>query len=185
MGIISNGGGGGGTGAMTQLGDTTLGAPATSVNISGIAGSATSLLIVLMLIGDAVAVPVDAGIRFNNDSGTNYGWQMVDTSAAALVLAHNDAQTSGLAGTYAGASATSPGVGTGAVLVPNYTGTTFNKTYNLLHAANPGTFANNTSWSKNGSGWWKSNAAITRVTVIPLSGTNWTTGSRMTIYGIT
>ena len=60
--------------------------------------------------------------------------------------------------------------------MPNYAGTAFMKNYRAESFC--------PSWAMAVGGQWASTAAITRVTLVPLGGTNFVTGSRVTLYGL-
>jgi len=185
-GVVSPGGstagGGGGTGAVTQISQTILGSPAASVTFSGIAGTFTDLLLTIQARSSTASTQDTVLIQLNADTGANYDTQANNTS--------NTGTTSGgqiLAGTSMNPSsisaASSPANMTGSAqfLFLNYAGTTFDKTmlasYGLIGTASA--LSNGASWNQ-----WRSTAAVTSVKLFLGSGANFVTGSEFTLWGV-
>lgn len=175
-----------GSGAMVQVIDSTLGGSAASFDFTSIAGTYNHLQLWLYLRSDRGSGNTfdNIRLRFNNDTTANYDWEKVQASATS-VSASEDVLVQGInLGFSTAASAPAGTFGTYVVHIPAYVQTTGQKTTSatggLRHTgASGGTIA---MWSW---GQWLSTAAITRITVAPEFGTNWVTGSRATLYGIT
>lgn len=156
--------GGSGSGGLTSLGSSVLGSSATTISVSGIAGTKTHLKIIALIEMSAGAA---IGMQFNGDTASNYSsgnasefssaWHTADPATAAFL---------NLAG-----------AGTSFELlemtVPAYTGAT----------RKPGFWKFSGGWLI-GSGSWSGTAAITQVTLMVQSGgATYQTGSGLWVYG--
>jgi hypothetical protein len=121
-------------------------------------------------------------IRFNSDSGSNYAWHWLygDGSSAAATGAAS--QTSGFVGTAAGGTATANLIGVSIVDIQDYASSTKNKTVRAF----AGIDANNvfTGYSNLFSSLWLNTNAITSIDLVVSDGSNWTTQSVFSLYGI-
>lgn len=121
----------------------------------------------------------DLMLRFNNDSGANYGVEVLrggGTGASAATVAGstsaNIVSIAATGGTYDGM---------GKIMVPYYATGAFTRTaiseYALHDGTNRvvGTFA----------GFWSSTAAVTRITLFTQSGSDVKEGSIFSLYGVT
>lgn len=175
---------GGASGALTMISDTTLGSDTANFDITSISGSYKHLLVVFQCRSTKAASTADwMTMRFNNDSGSNYDTQLQQDYNTTEQAFENLGQTSiTWIVELPAASSASGDAGGGFILIPNYAGTTWNKTCNWLGAGRQNTGSGN--WhSTKGAGNWRSTSAITRITLIPTAG-NFKTGSRVTLYGI-
>lgn len=167
-------------GAMVQLYDSTLGSDTASFDITSISGSYNHLTLVLYLRdttgGQNVTTPI---VRFNNDSGANYDWARFGQFAGSAFASISAGQTSMSGPLIPAASDTTGAFGAGDMLVPNYAATVAHKQC-LMNGSALGDATNYAlgTWC----GWWKSTAAITRVTIT--AQTSFKTGSRVTLYGL-
>lgn len=158
--------------------DTTLGAPAASVDVTGIISGYAHLLIVAYL-GSDTASNQNILLRFNNDSAANYDRQYVAGNAAAASALESLAQTSISVGVTHSAVGASPVM----LVVPSYSSTALgHKSVLALSGLKTGTATTNLSMYAT-FGSWRATAAINRVTLLPAAG-NFATGSRVTIYGM-
>jgi hypothetical protein len=163
--------------------DTTLGAPAASITFSSIPSNYKGLLIVFQGRSDAAATSDVAVLQFNGDTGNNYDAQNVQGSNVTA----SAASSAGLAiagfGTLPGANAARSGIAAAiSVTIPNYANTTFEKSFNGMGGFADSTSANNVVELR--SGTWRSTAAITSIKLFPNAGTNFTAGTRATLYGL-
>lgn len=181
MPVISGGGSGSG-GGLVKLFDSTLGADAASIDTgaNGIPTAYRSLTIYISArTATAGAGATLLGI-FNNDSGANYVF---------LYTQQSNTTVSGVAPTAAsamsmdchGAGGTAGVTASIRLEVPNYAGTTFNKTV-LFQSIRPDTTAANGAATVGGF-LWSNTAAISRFAVSVNGGVNLLAGSRVTIYG--
>jgi hypothetical protein len=172
----------GGSGDVTMLFNSTLGADTASFDITSISSSYKHLEIIADLRSTEAAIQSIYNIRFNNDSATNY------ESMFHYAVPSTDGQdaTGGTSGTamlvgYVAGANSAAGYSTAVqVFIPNYVGTTFKK--QLRSQTGFSRAAGNDPCITDGVGVWKSASAINRITVYPNSG-SWKAGSMLTLYG--
>jgi hypothetical protein len=124
-------------------------------------------------------------VRFNGDTGANYDAQSIHNSAATTAAAgENLAATSGMIdrGVSPGGSAAASEFGVVVTLIPAYTDTVGQKGAISIIAGRSGTASGNLSAMLCAT-FWRSTAAVNRITILPSSG-NFVTGSRVTLYGL-
>lgn len=177
---------GGGSGAMTQIYDLTLGSDTASFDVTSIAGSYSHLHLRLTCRSTRSGNTEDAlTMRFNNDSGSNYDYQDSQTYATSYGTPEEGIATSSFAkvGNMPAADSPSGNAGQQVIDINDYAGTTFHKLFTTHSgAALTASSSGMRDWSS--AGHWRSTSAITRITLAPANG-NFLTGSRLTIYGIT
>lgn len=166
------------TGVWRTIAETTLIASASTIDFLSIPATFTHLLLITDLRGDAAVVNQAANVRFNNDSGANYQYELLQGSAAAVAASANAAQTSLALAAATGSTATAATSAASLILIPNYAAATFQKNALAMNgmevaAALVQMFA----------GRWANAAAINRVTLLPGSG-NFVAGSRATLVGV-
>lgn len=171
-----------GAGGLIILFDSTLGAPAASIDTGagGIASGHKDLVVMIQTQTADAAATANIQVTFNNDTGANYDIQYVNGSNVAaqanVVIAGNNYQlqthgsggTSGYAGFYL-------------VHIPSYDQTTFFKTAVFNGGNNDNTGANQQSGQLFCG--YRSTAAISRMKVAGATA-NLVTGSRLTVYGV-
>lgn len=162
--------------------DSTLGGSAANVDITSIVGTYAHLMLVVYARGDTAASSTTSVLRFNNDSAANYDWQGIRGTGATTVASENFAQTSiaistGMPANTAGANL----FGVSVVFIPNYAGAN-NKAAMTLEASKIGVSTGNMFTDFFG-GFWRSNAAITRITLLPGAG-NYVAGTRVSLYAM-
>jgi hypothetical protein len=155
------------------------GSVAANIDFSSIPATYESLVLELMGAGDAAALAVNALMRFNNDSGADYYYQLDYANGATPAGAASSGVTSGRIGVLSAASAGSTNVGAIRVQIPNYARTIFRKQY----IAQGGRFGAGDTGSEDVYGMWASTAAINRITLLLSSG-NFALGSVATLYGV-
>jgi hypothetical protein len=176
-------GAGAGSGAMAQLFDSILGAPAATIDANGLPATYNHLLIVLRVRSTEVTTRNSQLLTFNNDTGANYAGEAVRGLAAAgagsLSLTANSVGFDAPC-----ASATANFLGATTFLIPSYADTTLPKCLLSIEGsiASPSSGTNN--WAAARQSIWSGTAAISRVTVTASGAGNFVAGSRMTIYGI-
>lgn len=166
---------------MGMIADSTLGAPAGSIDFSALPTSYGALLIEAQLRGDTAATFTNVNLRFNADAGVNYNYGQISTNGTTVATTEQYGQVSIIPGVIPAATAPTSAGGPLMVLVPNYGGTTFHKNTLSLVASNNADAGPNQMNMAFGQGRWKSTAAITRVTLLPSAG-SFVAGSRMTIW---
>lgn len=169
----------------TLIQDSSLGADGT-VSLTPIANSYKQLQLVCYLRTDRAATEDDLGVRFNGDTGANYDGYSVKyngntpTTAGAEALAATSIK---LTNAVPGNNATANVFGSVTITIPNYAGTANQKALHALAGKKIGTAAGNMHVI-HGAGAWRSTSAITRIDLLPLTGTNFKAGSRVTLYGL-
>jgi hypothetical protein len=172
--------------AYTLIADSTLGADGT-FSFTSIPNTYEHLQLVCYLRSDRAATEDDLGLRFNNDTASNYdgytfrGNGTGPTSTGGESLAATSlVQKNSLVGN----TATANVFGGVTVTIPHYAGTTNNKAAHSLAGKKIGTATGNLSVLM-GMGAWRSNSAINRVDLLPAGGgTNFKAGSRVSLYGL-
>lgn len=176
--IVSGGGAGGGTSALSLF-DSTLSGAASSID-SG-AGSIPAghgvIRVLFYLRTTEAVVTSNPQITFNSDSGANYDRVYVTTTNASVTGNNSLAQTSFLIDA-AGASRATSFFAETELVIPNYDGTVGFKAFHTVNGATDSTAANNIIIAQGGT--WRSTTAITRITLTAASG-NFVAGSRMTV----
>ncbi|HVE80975.1 MAG TPA: hypothetical protein VNA68_02435, partial [Candidatus Dormibacteraeota bacterium] len=141
------------------------------------------LQIVAYLRGSDSQLNSDVYLRFNNDSGANYDYVLQITRHNASLGTNEGVSASQivLGPTPAG---NSPGntFGSQKIEIPYYANTSNHKTIQSTNGFKQGTTTAN-FYTGSAAGWWKSTAAINRVTLLPIGG-NFLAGSRVTVYGL-
>jgi hypothetical protein len=162
--------------------DSTLGASAANVDITGISATYAHLMVSLYGRGDTAATTTSVAIRFNGDAAANYDYQYLLGSAAAPAAAESFANTSPVAALIPANTAGANLFGSAEIFIPNYAGSTNNKQYVSINAAKSAT-TTGTMFVIIYGGGWRSNAAINQVTLFPVAG-NFVAGTRVTIHAL-
>ena len=168
-----------------QLADVLLSADAGNITFSGIPTQYRHLYCVGALRSDRAATSDSVAIRFNSDSNSNYyGLSALIAHSNSLVTAERVAQNSIAIGDVAGATAAASEFSAIEFLMPDYANITRHKN---IRSEGFAVLANSTTNLKItlGAGMWTGLAAIAGTTVFPLNGSNWVSGSRLTLYGYT
>lgn len=152
-----------------------------SLDFTSINQNFRSLHVVIQARGTTAATTTVLVVRINNDSGSNYDYQSLTGNVSSASSAETFGQTIISLGSMPAASAGASLASHTRVEFANYTGTTFNKTVLSEHANKVGTASGNIVRS-DVSGFWRSTAAITRLTFTPGAG-NFEVGTVATLYG--
>jgi hypothetical protein len=162
------------------ISDTTLGIASASFDLSSLPTTYAHMTIECYLRGTVAATSTGWSIRFNADSGPNYDNQGLAGTAAAAAAGETFAQTSLVGGTQPGNSAPASVFGLLRIEIPNYAYASGNKVVFMTTSDKRGTTTGLLT-ARVDSGYWRSNAAISRITIAPASG-SWDVGSRCSIY---
>lgn len=179
---IGQGGAASVPGGLVRLFDSVLSGAAASIDTgaNGIVQTSANLLVVF--VGRTTEAVTGSTVRFtlNNDSGTNYGKEVLG-GANAVASAAITGGAAFWSHSVPGASFVANVPGTVQFLLPSYTGTTFHKTAMAMIAFvdAPGTSGN----AFVAGDTWANTAAVTRLAVAAGSG-NLVAGSRLTIFGL-
>lgn len=160
--------------------DSTLGGSAANIDITSIPATYGHLLVTIYARGDTAAVNTGVGMRFNGDTAANYDYQLLNARAAAPSAAEAFASTSIVAAQMPANTAGANLFGPAQIVIPHYAGSTNNKASVSNYCFKSGTATTNIEVGTVG-GAWRSNAAINRITLVPVAG-NFVTGTRCTIH---
>lgn len=164
------------------LGETILGSDTANIDFTSIPGTYRHLLVVAFLRGTTVATNQAIHLRLNNDSGANYDVQQLYVNNASVTGAETIGGTSDYLGTINAASAPANTFSPVEILIPNYAIGTQNKVFlSRCYNKRAESSGNLFSWMNNGD--YRSNTAITRVTLYP-GADNFLAASMATLYGI-
>ncbi len=171
------------TPAMVLLFSTTLGSSGTFDQAS-IPQTFNDLLVVFIARGTDAGATDSLQVRFNNDSGANYGSQIVFGNQANPAATEHVSQTSiGALPTITAAGFASARFVAGQVWIPGYASTAWQKTTATnspigLAITSAGMIAQAVT------GLWNATTAINRIQAFGASTANLVAGSQMRIYGI-
>ena len=142
-----------------------------------------------MVRTDRVSVTDGVELIFNNDSGANYDWVWIDgrneTSTSVPVFRSNDASgdTRMGIGFFPGDSAPANTFGSFHILIPFYAVGNVDKTVQLTGGRKE-VAAREKFYINSAFGVWRNVAAINRITMSPVTGTNFVTNSHVSVYGL-
>ena len=162
---------------------TTVGAGGTStITFSSIPQTYTHLQLRGIGRTDRSAQQADiVRLRFNSDSGTNYVSHNFEGNGSSIGLDYATSTASPWSGIVTAASATSGNFGGVIIDVLDYTNTSKYTTLKSLSAFDNNDTNGRIYFSGN---LWQNTAAITRIDVQPIYGTNWVQYTTFALYGI-
>lgn len=171
-------------GAMESIATVTLSGNSANIDIQSIPGGFQHLQMRCLLRTDRTSNAADGfTLRLNNDTGNNYAWHRLSgdgSSATAGAGSSTNLMSTGV-DVVTGPSATTQIMGVAIIDLLDYTSTSKAKTIR--------TFTGN---DRNGAGivasasglWTTSNAAVTRITIAPLAGSNFVQYTSVGLYGL-
>lgn len=182
LGIISQGGATASP-AFELISTTTLGAATSSITISSIPATYTSLQ--LRVVGRSANATIfdELLLRFNADSGANYGYKQIIIDAVSGSASSATAQTGLRIYGIHGNSATANNFAAVKMDITGHKDT--NKKTSVRGFGGPVNFG--ASWAANGSlfgGIWNATTVVTSLTISAYSGANLQTGTRVSLYGV-
>lgn len=170
------------TGVHVVLGEVELGSDAASIDLSSISQSFAHLMLVGFVRGGDLGSTPFLGIRFNNDSGANYWYQLLQGNASSVQATWNAAAATSIRSR---AISNPNGVFNALTcLIPHYTNSTNKKSCLIQQSVGFGVSISGTMEVPLTGGWWDGTAAINRITLITLTGVNFDAGSRFTLMGL-
>lgn len=162
--------------------DSTLGASAASIDVTGISATYANLMISVYVRGDVAATTTPLLMRFNGDSGANYDFQQLIGSTATASASETFASTSMQVGYCPGSTATANVFSGAEVFIPHYAGSSNNKSALSLSGLKFSAVSGGMNVIIIGCNW-RSNAAINQITFLPTTG-NFVSGSRVTVHAL-
>lgn len=165
---------------MVPIAETVLSQAAASISFSAIAGTYSSLWLLLTGRGDAAELNRVVSLRFNDDAGTEYVY-IRDLLSGSYTSA-SGTEASGRIGSIPAASAMVSRSGVIEVLIPHYAKTTFQKHWQARNSWHNSAIEAVPTVSLE-TGLWRSTAAITKIDLLIQSG-NFVAGTVATLYGL-
>jgi hypothetical protein len=173
----------GGGGDLTLIAETVLASPATNIEFSSITGAHRDLMLLCELRTDRAAVATDeVYIRVGNttiDSGNNYTTRRrYEGDTGSTIVGEGVAQVEG--GIVAAATAATGSFAAVEFKIFGYADTDRHKLF-----IGRGVFVDDTiQYDSIFSGRWANTSAIDIIRLIPETGTNFVTGSRIVLYAL-
>lgn len=164
------------------IAETVVTVAAATIDFTSIPATYRHLQLALYARGDTAATTATVGVTFNNDSAANYDLQTVTGTASTAAAAESFDQSNINLGSMAAASASANLFTPYEVIIPHYANSANNKTLISRMARKIGTATGNLTTIHLG-GFWRSNAAINRITLTPGAG-NFDVGTVATLYGL-
>lgn len=159
-----------------------LGSSASSISFSSIPGTYTDLLVVCSLRTDRSVYAETVKLTLNGAS-TNYSERMLYGDSVGVASYSQSLAYLGAIFCNA-ASATASTVGNAEIYIPNYAGST-NKSVSATSATESNSATQTHAYIGAFAGLWSNTAAITSLTLAPVTGPNFVSGSSAYLYGIT
>ena len=169
---------------MGVIFSTTLGSAAASVAISGISTSWANLMLVASIRGTDAGASVAGLLQLNSDNSTNYDYQRLNVTAGTVSGAVSVGSTAARLGIIPAAGSTSAKMFSPVtVMLTNYASTVADK-FGLVQSGVKIGLSTATEFGlEELFVAYRSTAAISAITVYPLSG-SLSSGSRVTLYGL-
>lgn len=162
--------------------DTVLTAEATSITFNAIPADYAHLLILAYVRDTAATIWTGCDMRLNGDSGANYDFQMMQGFGSTPSNGETLAFTAAALGLVPAGNAVANSFGAVCAWIGHYAGTTNNKSYVATSSAKYQNASNGLVW-RSFCGHWRSNAAVTSITLIP-STDSFAVGTKATLYGM-
>ena len=164
------------------IASTTLGSDTATVSFTSIPSTYTDL--VLVFVGAVASAGWEVGLRFNNDSGTNYSTTILYGTGSAAGSERLTSNSLGILDSWTGGNhGTTLGNNNAIFQIMNYANTTTYKTTLTRGNSNDTTSSQFVGASV---GLWRSTSAINRVDFIsyPTTPIDIKSGSTISLYGI-
>jgi hypothetical protein len=180
LGIIDSGGAGGGGAAFESIATATGTGSSGTITFSSIPSTYKHLQVRFNARTTRTGNFEGLLIRFNSDSGNNYAWHALNGSGSSATALADSTTSSGFTGYIATDNYSSNIMGTSIIDVHDYASTSKNKTVRTF-----------TGFDSNGAGQvavlsslWMNTAALNSISIISSFGSNYTTDSTFSLYGI-
>jgi hypothetical protein len=155
---------------------TVSGGSPSTITFSSIPGTYGVLILSMKTIGATDGR--ELGIRFNGDSGSNYQYCRVIAEGSGTFSAN-----AATGGTYARIGDNNLTYSNHLLYIPNYANSSVYKTVQCEGTANQST-SNNTNRAYTYTGVWKSNSAITSLSIVNETGAAHNNNSVFSLYGL-
>lgn len=165
-----------------KFADVLLTGTSASIDIQNIPATHQGLLLLLYWRVSAAVGAQNVLMRFNNDAvATNYDVQQLAGSAATASAFEQFGLNAGIPIPISGANAPANVFLVSAVEIPNYANSTNNKSLTIRNGQKTGVTTGSLA-SVIRAGFWRSNAAINRITFVDSGATNFVAGTRALLY---
>lgn len=168
-------------GLPVRIADSTLSGDAATIDFTSIPAHYAHLMLVCYLRSDTAAATTAAHVRYNNDTGGNYDYQVLQGNAATASASEAFAQGQAYVGAIAANTADANLFAGIIVEISHYANSANNKASSSQWAVKSGTATTNLFVGANAQ-FWRSNSAINRVTFVTTG--NFRAGSRITLFGL-
>lgn len=164
--------------SMGSVFNTTLGAPATSIDTGAVLPTSYAHMFVeISARSDLAAASSSLSVRMNNDSAANYVFETLAGANAVASAVVPAAGTSFTIGSIPANTASAGWFGTGLLWLPNYGSANIKAVFSI----GGGAFSGVTGTVSLQGGVWNAGSAINQLTFLS-GGTNFATGTRVTVY---
>lgn len=154
-----------------------------TITFSSIPGTYSSLKLIYTSQSTYTAYNTNVRMRFNGDTADNYGDRGIFTDGNTPYYLYSNGPRGWMDLNYGIQTGTymASGWGVGEVDIPNYAATDVYKNAQGLAGVNALSYP--AGYFSNASGYWKSTAAITSITLYSSAG-NYVAGSRFSLFGV-
>lgn len=174
----------GGAGAMAQIADTTLAAPALAFTFASIPATYNHLLLVASLRSARNNVTDSVVMRCNGDVGSNYAWEnTASVGNGTATAAEGTGQGGMLLAVAPGATGAANHFCAVEIKLPDYRAAKMKQAVSIV--SNIYDITTGKVQVMNCAAVWLNTAAVTSLTIASNSASNFAIGSRVTLYGLT
>lgn len=177
----------GGSGALVPIAVVgRLTAPQSTLVFSGIPQTGFRNLHIRLfargtVAGGGLTSAVDVGLRANNDTAANYDWTNSVLYQSGEQGYGAQADTAAYVTKVPASGAATNLAGTASIVIPDYTNTTFEKSFSSTGTHKSGT-STSQQYATDGAGFWRSTAVISDLTLLCVTG-DFDIGSYACLYG--
>jgi len=172
----------GGSGDFTKIARQVVSGTVTAITFSNIPQTYENLVLELYGAGSDAAGSAAVDLTFNGDTGAHYDFERLFANSSGVSSAGTATQANIGGVNLPGSTAPANSGGYLMYRIPGYARTVFNKVVFGLNAFYNGTTATG-FWCIPFTGQWRSNAAITSITLTDDSAVTFVTGTVATLYG--
>ena len=168
------------SGAYDSIATTTLATATSTITFSSIPATYTHLQIRILARGTVASAFASIGLRFNNDSATNYSAHILGGDGSSASATADVSSTSMNSGILAGGNAAASIFGAVIIDILDYADTNKYKTTRGIGANDQ----NGSGILRFASGSWRSTSAVTSIQMTENLGGNFAQYSSFALYGI-
>lgn len=169
---------------LSLVSSQTLSGSVTTVTFSTIPQGFRHLRLICQIRTDVAAENDGILLRFNGDTAGNYDWSRLNIIGTAVTATVARAATSIQVGLGEGANSRASNFSPTLAHIFGYTRTDNEKWVLSQNTAFGDVSADGDLILQERSGRWRSATAVSSITLLPLTGTNFVSGSRFDLYGV-